>query len=418
MKRVLLYALALGGVAVAQAREPAPVEIRLWHALNAVQAHELDELTARFNASQAHWRVVAAANGGTREPPHIQQADETRTAELLGKKHTVRPLWQVMNQAKKPLDVKYVTAVAAALSDKRGRLLALPLNASTPIVYFNRDAFRRAKLDPVVPRSWYDMAGTLGALVEAGEKCGLTTAWPSWVLLENMTAWHDEPFATRHNGVDGDDARLSFNGQLMVRWIAMLASWEKSGYFTYAGRENEAEARFAAGECAILTSSSGSYASLAERARFDLGVAPLPYYDDFSAAPQNTLVRGSALWVMDGRPKREYAGVAAFLAFLAAPEAQAQWQQMTGSAPLSEAAYYKRHPGQEIALQQLMVKSPKKSSRAMRLAAMPGIRQIIHEELESVWGGKKTPLDALNAAVLRGNGLLQTHGTSGVTQAR
>ena len=84
---------------------------------------------------------------------------------------------------------------------------------------------------------------------------------------------------------------------------------------------------------AILTSSSGSYASLAERARFDLGVAPLPYYDDFSAAPQNTLVRGSALWVMDGRPKREYPGVAAFLAFLAAPEVQAQWQQKTGSAP-------------------------------------------------------------------------------------
>jgi sn-glycerol 3-phosphate transport system substrate-binding protein len=426
MKRALvLCTLLLGEVATALAKgEPAPVEIRVWHALGSVQAAEFEALTARFNATHPAHRVVLAHKGNYAQTldalsaadkstaPHLAQFDEARTAELLAQKKLVRPLWQVQAHWKKALHEKAVAGVAAAYSDSRGRLLALPISASTPVLYYNRDAFRRAKLEPVAPKTWHEMPKALGALIDAGQACGLTTAFPSWVLLENMSAWHDEPFATKHNGMDGGDAKLSFNGKLMVRWIAMLASWEKSGYFTYAGRGSDAaEARFTSGECALLTSSSASYGAIAERAGFDLGVAPLPYYDDFSAAPQNTLVRGAGLWVIEGRPAAEYRGVAHFVAWLASPEVQAEWHQKTGSAPFVQAAYdisraqgfYDKHPGHEIAIRQLMVKAPTRASRGIRLGGLPVIREIIHEELESVWGGTKTAMDALNAAVLRGN---------------
>jgi sn-glycerol 3-phosphate transport system substrate-binding protein len=255
------------------------------------------------------------------------------------------------------------------------------------------------------------MAGTLGVLIEAGQACGLTTSRPAWILLENMSAWHAEPVATRHNGMAGGNARLSFNGQLMVRWVAMLASWQKSGYFTYAGRENEAEARFADGECALLVSDSSSYEALRQRSAFGVAVAPLPYFDDFRAAPQNTLAGGAGLWVLSGRPKAEYAGVARFFAFLSKTEVQAEWHQRAGYVPLTLAAYelsraqgfYAAHPGHEVAVRQLLVKSPTRNSRGIRLAGLPRIREIFHEELESVWRGAKTPLEAVNAAVARGN---------------
>lgn len=429
MKRALfLCALLLGGVATAFAKGTStPAEIRVWHALGSAQAAELEALAARFNESHPAYRVVLARKGAyadtlaavreaqagaPHQAPHLVQFDEARTADLLAQKQLVRPLWQVLANWKKALHDKKVPGVASAYSDSRGRLLAMPVSAFTPVLYYNRDAFRRAQIEPVAPKTWYEMPKALGALIDAGQACGLTTAFPSWVLLENMSAWHDESFATKYNGMDGDDAKLNFNGKLMVRWVAMLASWEKSGYFTYAGRDSEsAEARFTSGECALLTSSSASYGAIAERAGFDLGVAPLPYYDDFSAAPQNTLVRGAGLWVIEGRPHTDYRGVAHFIAFLATTEVQAEWHQKTGSAPLMQAAYelsrsqgfYAKHPGHEIAVRQLMVKSPTKTSRGIRLGGMPGIRDIIHEELESVWGGKKTAMDALNAAVLRGN---------------
>jgi len=310
--------------------------------------------------------------------------------------------------------------VAAYFSDAEGRLLALPFTAATPVLYYNRDAFRQAQLDPELPpKTWYEVAKTLGILVESGQSCGLTTAWQSWVLVENMSAWHNQRFATQGNGMASaagvSDARLTFNTRLMVRWISTLSSWHKAGYFTYSGRKDEAEARFASGECAMLTSSSAAYVRLRKRAGFDLGVAQLPYYDDFDDAPQNTLVGGSALWVLAGASAAQYRGVASFFAYLSRPQLQAEWHLRTGDLPLTIAAYelarhqgyYNSHPGQEIAVRQLLAQ-PTEDSSGIRLGRLRSIRGIIDEELESVWNDKKTPLDALNAAVQRGNLLLET----------
>ena len=190
------------------------------------------------------------------------------------------------------------------LLDADGRWLALPLGHSTPVLYYNRDAFRIAMLDPAKPpATWYDMVPVLAALVASGSECGLTLAWPASLLLENMAAWHNQAFI-------GPDARLVFNNRLAVRWVSTLATWQKSGYFTHT---REAEARFAAGDCALLAASSANYAELRRRVKFELGVAPFPYYDDFDGAPLNTLSASPALWVMAGRPRADYAGVARFL---------------------------------------------------------------------------------------------------------
>ena len=355
----LLILLCAAGLAY-----PAAIEIRLWHGMSGAPAAELDRLIARYNASQKEFRVASYFQGpyddvmaddikirrGTRRSPHIVQAQDAATADLM-RSGLARPLWQLVpesrpkrRQSHQNADAKYLPAVAAYFSDAEGRLLALPFTAATPVLYFNRDAFRQAQLDPELPpKTWYEAAKTLGVLVESGQSCGLTTAWQSWVLGENMSAWHNQRFATQGNGMasaaGASDARLTFNTRLMVRWISMLSSWNKAGYFTYSGRKDEAEARFASGECAMLTSSSAAYVRLRKRAGFDLGVAQLPYYDDFDDAPQNTLVGGSALWVLAGASATQYRGVASFFAYLSRPQVQVEWQERTGGVPLTTAAY-------------------------------------------------------------------------------
>ena len=401
-------------------------EIRVWHTMQGAAAGQLAELARRFNEAQKQYRVVlsyrpaglqaaALAPGKAGPRPHILQVSDTGTAEILAHSSAIVPLWQLMAETGKPYAQDYFPAVAATFSDAEGRLLALPFHAATPVLYYNRDAFRNARLDPArPPQTWYEMPEALGALVDAGELCAFTTTRPSWVLLENMSAWHDQEFATHQNGVGGDAARLAFNTRLMVRWISMLSSWSKSGYFSYSGRGNEAEARFAAGECALLTSSSASYAELRKRAKFDLAVAQLPYYDDFEDAPQNTLFGGAAFWVLAGKPKQDYRGVAEFLAYLAWPEIQSEWAAATGDLPLTQSAYEAARrqdllattPMYEIAVQQLR-KVPTRDSQGIRLARLQTIRDIIDEELEQVWKGQKAPLDALNTAVQRGNALLE-----------
>ena len=424
MKKVLLAIVMLCAAAFAHAVE----EVRLWHGMSGPLGAELDRLVARFNGSQGQYRVVSFFRGpydavladdlqvrkGTPRSPHIVQVQDAATADMM-LSNAAMPLWQVMQEQGPAADARYLPTVAAYFSDDQGRLLALPFNISTPVLYYNRDAFREAKLDPLrPPRTWYEMPEVLGRLSESGRKCALTTTWPSWVLMETMSVWHNQSFATHHNGMSHGPARLAFNTRLMVRWISMLSSWQKSGYFSYSGRNDEAEARFASGECALLTASSSSYDRLREAAEFDIGVAQLPYYDDFDDAPQNTLIGGSGLWVIAGLPAREYRGAARFLAYLSSVDVQAFWHQRTGFLPITTPAYelsrrqgfYRGHPEHEIPVQQLLLKQPTEDSRGIRLGELRRIRGIINEELEAVWSGEKPPLEALNTAVRRGNVLL------------
>ena len=426
--RLIRVCLAFFFSAVAQA---APVEIQFWHAMRGPLGEQVEAIAQRFNASQTEF-VVATANKGdyaetmsaalaaqrSGKGPHLVQIYELGTADMMAAHSAVRPVWQVMAEAGERLDPKaFVPAVASYFSDTHGRLEAMPFNTSTPVLFYNKDAFRAAKLDPEKPpKTWYEMVPTIAALKEAGGlPCGYVTSWQSWIHLENTSAWHNQEFATKGNGMGGLDAKLVFNTHLMMRHIATLASWVKAEYFTFTGRRDEAEVRFTQGACGLLTASSSTYAELREAAKFDFGVAQLPYYDDVPGAPQNTLIGGAGLWALAGHGKAEYRGVAKFLAYLTKPEVQAEWHQKTGYVPTTLAAYeltkkqgfYEKNPGHEIAIKQLLLKNPTSDSKGIRLGNFPQIRTIIDEELEQVWALTKTPKSALDAAVERGNAVLR-----------
>jgi sn-glycerol 3-phosphate transport system substrate-binding protein len=160
----------------------------------------------------------------------------------------------------------------------------------------------------------------------------------------------------------------------------------------------------------MLTSSSAAYGNIVKNAKFKFAVSPLPYYADVAGAPQNTIIGGASLWVMGGKSKDEYKAVAKFLTFLSQPGLQAEWHQATGYLPITMAAYeltkssgfYDKNPGTDVSVKQMIVKTTDKS-RGVRLGNFVQIRDIIDEELENVWNGKKTAKEALDAAVTRGN---------------
>lgn len=426
MRRILLTLLLSLSCVPALAQE----ELQFWHAMGGPLGTALEELVQRFNASQAQVRVVPVYKGGydrtmaetlaaqaAGKGPHLAQIYELGTAEMMATRGATRPVSQVMAEGGERMDTKaFLPAVAGYFADGAGNLVALPFNLSTPILFYNKDLFQKAKLDPAAaPKTWYEMPKAMGELAAAGLECVYTTTWPSWVLLENMSTWHKQDFATRDNGLNGLDATLAFNTHLMVRHMSMLSSWARSGYFTYSGRGYEGERRFARGECAMLTASSSSAATLLADAKFEVGFAQLPYYDDIRGAPHHTLIGGAGLWAMAGKRPAEYKAVARFLGWLARPEVQADWHQRTGYVPLTRAAYertaqagfYRTHPGYEIAIRQLLLNQPTRESRGIRLGSFPAIRAILEEELEAVWEGKVPPKLALDRAAERGNELLR-----------
>jgi len=283
------------------------------------------------------------------------------------------------------------------------------------VFFYNKDMFEKAGLDPnKPPKTWEEVVLDAAKLKASGQSCAFTTGWQSWVQLETFSAWHNVEFASKNNGFGGLDARLKFNSPLHVRHIQNLANWAKQGFFTYAGRKSEPEATFYSGQCGMLTSSSAAYGNIAKNAKFKFGVSTLPYYPDVKGAPQNTIIGGASLWVMNGKSKAEYKGVAKFFKFLSKPEVQAKWHQETGYLPITKAAYeltkesgfYQSHPGTDVSVQQMIVKTTDKS-RGIRLGNFLQIRNVIDEELENVWNGKKTAKQALDDAVARGDQLLE-----------
>jgi len=421
-----LVALCLLGVTQASAA----TEIQWWHAFTGRLGDLLAEQVEKFNASQSDYVVVATHKGNysetlnagiaafrAGEQPHILQVFEVGTATMMAAKGAVKPVYQLMAETGKPFDPDaYLAAVKGYYTTTTGEMLSLPYNSSTPVLYVNRDAFQAAGVDPDMDLStWEKVGDALDKLKAGGENCPLVTAWQSWVHLENLSAYHNVPFATKENGFAGLDTELVFNGPVQVKHIQTLGDWARDGKFIYTGRRNEGGANFRSGDCALFTESSAGYAGVKKQAQFKFDIRPLPYWASVEGAPQNTIIGGASLWVLEGHDAAEYSGVAEFLNFLSTSDIQAKWHQDTGYLPITTAAYeqtkasgfYEQNPGTDVAIIQMTGKAPTANSKGLRLGNFDQIRGIIDEELEAVWAGQKTAQQALDSAVERGNQLLR-----------
>lgn len=408
----------------------AQTEIQFWHAFTGRLGELVAEQVETFNAGQADYKVVASHKGNysetlnagiaafrAQEQPNLLMVFEVGTATMMGAKGAIKPVHQVMTEAGATFDQDaFIGSVKGYYTSTDGQMLSLPFNSSTPVLWVNEDALTTAGIDPKIDLStWDKVGGVLDQLKASGNDCPLTTAWQSWIHLENFSAYHNTPFATKDNGFAGLDTELSLNGPLQVKHIQTMGNWAKDGKFIYAGRRNEGGANFRAGECALFTESSAGYAGIKKEAKFEFSVRPLPYWEGVEGAPQNTIIGGASLWVMEGHDAEEYKATAAFLNFLSSTDIQAKWHQNTGYLPITSAAgdktkadgFYDENPGTDIAVIQMTAKEPTANSKGLRLGSFDQIRGIIDEELEAVWSGDKTAQEALDSAVERGNPLLR-----------
>ena len=428
IRKTLLAAMAALGFAATAAQ--AQTEIHWWHSMGGALGDKLNELANKFNDSQKDYRVVPSYKGSYPESmtaaiaayragnaPHILQVFEVGTATMMAARGAIVPVYKLMKDADEPFDPKaYIGPVAGYYTDSKGNMLSFPFNSSTAIFYWNKDAFRKAGLDPEKPpRTWKQLVEYSEKLKASGQQCAYTTTWPSWVHIENMSAWHNVPIATRENGLGGMDTEFRINSPLHVRHLTMLSDMAKKGLFSYAGRTNQAGAKFTSGECAMMTESTGGQANVRRGAKFDWAVTQIPYWDDVKGAPQNAIIGGASLWVMGGKTNNAYKGVARFFSFLSRPEIQMEWHKATGYVPITYAAYdmtkksgfYQENPGAEVAIKMLTNKPATPNSKGLRFGNFVQGREVIQEEMEAAIAGKKDPKAALDDAVKRGNEILR-----------
>jgi len=426
----LLRCAAIAIALTSSAPAFAVTEIIWWHAMSGELGRQVEKLAADFNASQSEYRVLPSHKGNytetvtaaifafrSRSQPAIVQVNEIATATMMAARGAIYPVFELMRDQAEPFSpAAYLPAVVGYYSDVAGNMLSFPFNASTPILYYNKNLFRAAGLNPeIAPKTWPEVGAAAKRLRQSGAACGFTTSWPSWINVENFSAYHNLPISTEANGFGGLDAVLTFNNPVLVRHIAQLAEWQTDKAFDYSGRATKAEPRFQKGECAIFIGSSATRADINANSRFEVGYGLLPFWPEVAGAPQNTIIGGATLWVLRNRSGEEYRGVAKFFGFLSKPEVQAAWHQNTGYLPITRAAFdltraqgfYDRNPGTAISIEQITLKPPTDNSRGLRLGSFVLVRDAIEDELELAFAGKKSAQAALDSAVERGNRLLR-----------
>lgn len=405
-----LSLMALSATALAK------TELTMAHQLDGQHARELEKLVTGFNAENKDVEVRLVRRVPNGKPAILNLATRVDLAQYLGKPDAFVPVEKLLADNKVKFNAKAIAEPLRNAVTVKGQVQALPVAFTTPLLFWNKEQFKESGLDPnKPPKTWEELQDISGKLKA---RCSYTTSWPVWVHIDNVSAWAGAPTVTA-------EGKLAFNTLIQVRHLARLTSWYKTQYFTSFGYNNEADAHFVSGECGMITTNAEIISELQATNKFDYGVTSLPVIDDNTGAPFNTLAAGGAIWVAQGHSKDEYKAAAKFLEFTLTPQTQLTIARQGGFLPLT--------PASQAAAQSKLLRDDLKAqdlglTNVMRPAAAganvgwisfnPQLRQILNEEMDAVFTGKKSAKTALDNAVARGQAVYQPLPTVATTAAK
>jgi sn-glycerol 3-phosphate transport system substrate-binding protein len=408
-------------------------EIQFWYGLGGALGERVAEQVTRFNESQSRFRVnanfrgsyvevmtgaIAAWRAGT--PPHIAQVFEVGTATMMAAGPAIRPTHELLGEVGITLDPKrYLAGVRGYYSDTQGRLVSMPHNSSSAVMWINLEAFEKAGLSTTdLPKTWAQIRAAAQRIKATNAaEIPISTAWPTWVMFEQMSSMHDVGLASKANGFEGLDAEMNLAAPIFTKHTNMLLEMQREGLFVYGGRDADGFASFPAGKAAMSFNSSAGRAQVQREAKFRWASVMLPYHADVLQSPRNGVIGGASLWTLTARNRtaEEYRGVAEFYRFISDVEQDKWWHHVTGYVPLTLAAYeasraegfYTQNPGTDAAIIQLSRAEPTPNSQGFRLGGFVEIRNIIQEELERGFQGQQNTETLLANANRRANVVLR-----------
>lgn len=386
----------------------ATTEITWWHAMGGQLGETVNEISKRFNESQSDYAITPIYKGGYEdtltatiaafragEQPNIVQVFDAGAATIIGAKGAVIPAEDLIKQAGIEFNGDdYISGVRYFFADSDGKMIGMPFNSSTPILYYNIEALEKAGIEP--PKTWEEFEATAPKLVEAGY-IPLSQSHSPWIWTENFHSRHNLPFATNANGFDGSDGtEILVNNDAIKMHFTHAKEWLDKGWYGYYGAGwGDNQSPFENGDVAMWLGSSGSFGGLLNSASFPFSATYLPYWESVNPEPTSTFIGGAALFAMSGKSDEENRASAEFFKFLSSPEIQYYWHQSTGYVPITTAAYemataagyYTEKPQAEIGIKQLSLPSGE-FSKGYRMGFYVQIRDVMNREYGRIFAGE------------------------------
>jgi sn-glycerol 3-phosphate transport system substrate-binding protein len=404
----------------------AKVEITWWHAMSGSNGKIVDAIVKDFNAAHPDIELKALYTGSyeetmtkyiaayrARTAPNLVQVYEVGTQQMLSS-DAVIPVHEVPGMAGESWDwAQYVIPITNYYSTD-GKLWSMPFNSSTVVMYYNKDLYAKAGLDPnKPPKTWTELEAHGKQLLASGAvQHVLSFGWPDWQLEQTFAA-HDQLYANNENGRKGLATKLLINGDFGVMVLTTWARLAKERIFIYGGPEYSANAAFQAGRIAMLMQSTSSLAGIQKGSPFKVGTTFLPRFEDYPTG--NTAVGGASLWVTKGQSPEQVKAVWAFLKYLGRPEVAVQWHKGTGYFPtvnsavqslLDEGWLSKDQNYLTAFLQILSGRRDTAAATGARLGPFVQIREFVRTAIEKSVSGQLSPKAALDEAASKGDRLL------------
>ena len=428
-----LAAVPFARAAHAQTNPGGATKLVFWHAMTGPLGDQVMKIVSGFNASQSAVQVEAIYKGGyadlmtatiaafrAGQAPNLVQIFEVGTENMIAAGRATKEIWELVKETGVPIDPKaYIPAVRGYYSLPDGRMASMPFNSSTAMMWYSKDAFQKAGLDPAKPpATWEEVTAAAETIkTKNAAEIPMNSSWFTWIMVEQYGAIHNIPFATKENGFEGLDAVLQINSKPHVAIIERMLAMAKDGTFKYGGRDNEPDPIFLAGQSAITFNSSAYRGALLKGAKFAFAQALLPYDPTIIKQPINSIIGGASLWPMTAphRTAADYKALAEFLRYIAKPEVDATWAENTGYVPVTLAGaalmqqqgWFEKNPGTDLPIKQLTRGKVTPNSRGIRLGRLPEIRNIISEEFEKALQGGMSAQQVMDNSVERGNQVLR-----------
>ena len=426
MKKTIIKTILAAGIAAIAIPASAKTELQWWHAMGGRLGEVVDEIATNYNASQSEYEIIPTYKGGyedtmtagiaafrAKQQPHIIQIFDAGAATIINAPGATIPVADLMQEYGKGFDIEdYIEGVRYFYADSAGKMIGLPFNASTPLLYFNKEAFAKAGITNP-PATWEEFEEMAPKLKAAGYTA-LAQSHSPWILSENFHSRHNLQLATGNNGYDSTDVEILYNNDSMKMHWGKMKEWLDNGHYGFYGRAwGDNQDAFVQKKVAMWMGSSGSFGGLKKSTDFEFGTTFLPYWKSVIDEPKGTFIGGAALFAMSGKPDAEYKGVADFFSYMTNPANQVFWHKETGYVPITTAAYdvakaegyYNESPDAEVGILQLSQPGGE-WTKGYRLGYYVQIRDVMYSKFDDIFSGKSSVDDAFAEMEAESNKLL------------
>lgn len=420
---------AAGETTVAAGSEPAkePVKVVWWHSMSGELGTVADKLISDFNAAHQDIQVEGVFQGtydeslnklkaslGSNSGPTMIQVYEIGSRFMMDTK-AIRPVQDFMDA--EAYDISSLEPNIKNYYTFDDKLYSMPFNSSNPILYYNKDAFKAAGLDPENPPTTYEEVAEAAKALTKGGQTGASFAIYGW-FMEQFLANQGVELLNNGNGRTSPATASQVNNAAAVKTLEWWKQMLDDKVLLNLGRKtDDTKKAFAAGQIAMTLDSTASLRGIVSAAegKFEVGTAFLPKPAD--GGEGGVIIGGASLWLMNNRSEEEQQAAWEFMKYLAEPQTQAYWHVNTGYFPVTTKAYeetlvkenLEKYPQFQTAVDQLHQTTANLATQGAVMGVFPEARQLTETAIEEVLNGQKTPQEILDKAAQEISSKIETY---------